>query len=85
MLYNCRGLYPTAKGVLDNFMTFYTRRNAIVNYRGPELAQYARTLTLAAQYVTLTGDEATVLKHSAKLLNISRMLLERRRKAQQLP
>ena len=66
-------------------MTFYTRRNAIVNYRGPELAQYARTLTLAAQYVTLTGDEATVLKHSKKLLDISAMLLERRRKAQQLP
>ena len=30
------GLLPSAAGVLDNFFTFYMRRKAVVNYRGPE-------------------------------------------------
>ena len=54
-------------------------------YRGPEIAQYARTLTLMAQYYRFTGDHALLLKHSLKLVDISKMLLARRRAAQQLP
>ena len=41
--------------------------------------------TLGERKEPLTGDEALVLKHSTKLLDIATMLLERRRKAQQLP
>ena len=118
-VYTCRRLidlsndcrYPTAKGVFDNFMTFYMRKKAVVkceesneefcikshknekfcmkneefcipndefvSYRGPEFAQYGRTLTLAAQYATLTGDDDLILKHSTKLVGISDMLLAR--------
>ena len=81
------GLMPSAAGVLDNFFTFYMRRNAVVNYRGPEMAQYGRTLTLVAQYYRLSGGDpsALVLKHRKKITDISDMLLSRRRIAQALP
>ena len=63
------------------------RRNATVLYRGPEFAQYARQLTQSAQLYTYSGgaEAAQLLKHSAKLVDISDMLLSRRRQAQALP
>lgn len=79
------GFFDTAKGVLDNYFTFYVRRNATVNYRGPELAQYGRTLTLIAQYYRLTGDTEPLLKHAPKIVDFSDMLISRRRFAQTLP
>lgn len=75
----------TARGVFDNYFSFYVRRNATVNYRGPEIAQYGRTLTLIAQYYRLTGDTTLLLKHSAKIVDFSNMLISRRRTAQRLP
>ena len=33
------GLLPTARGVFDNYYTYYVRAGAAVNYRGPEMAQ----------------------------------------------
>lgn len=81
------GLMPSAAGVLDNFFTYYMRRHAIVNYRGPEMAQYGRTLTLVAQYFRLSGGDPSslLLKHRQKIVDISDMLLARRRQAQALP
>jgi hypothetical protein len=79
------GLYPTAKGIFDNYYTFYVRRHAKVMYRGPELAQYGRMLTQAAQLYRQTGETALLLKHSQKLVDISEMLIARRREAQKLP
>ena len=78
------GFIDTARGVLDNYFTYYVRRNATVLYRGPELAQYGRTLTLVAQYHRLTGDTALLLKHAAKIVDMSTMLISRRRQAQLL-
>ena len=67
------GLLPSAAGVLDNFFTFYMRRHAVVNYRGPEIAQYGRTLTLIAQYYRMSGGDPTglLLKHALKITDIS--------------
>ena len=67
------GLLPSAAGVLDNFFTFYMRRKAVVNYRGPEMAQYGRTLTIVAQYYRLSGGDPTglLLKHALKITDIS--------------
>lgn len=67
------GLLPSAAGVLDNFFTFYMRRHAVVNYRGPEIAQYGRTLTLIAQYYWMSGGDPTglLLKHALKITDIS--------------
>ncbi len=71
----------------SNFYSLYVRRNATVLYRGPEFAQYARQLTQSAQLYTYSGgaEAAQLLKHSAKLVDISDMLLSRRRQAQALP
>ena len=43
------GLPQWAHDIHDNYYNFYVRRHATVLYRGPELAQYGRQLTLAAQ------------------------------------
>ena len=69
------GFFDTARGVLDNYFTYYVRRNATVLYRGPELAQYGRTLTLVAQYHRLTGDTALLVKHAAKIVDFSSLLI----------
>ena len=61
------------------------RRHAKVMYRGPELAQYGRMLTQAAQLYRQVGDADLLLKHSRKLIDISNMLLARRRDAEALP
>eukprot|EP01052_Picozoa_sp_SAG31_P022230 SAG31_NODE_1758_length_7335_cov_18.704600_3_plen_301_part_00 len=79
------GLHRSAKGIFDNYYTFYVRRHAKLMYRGPELAQYARMLTQAAQLYQHTGETSLLLKHSEKLIDISDMLLSRRRAAQELP
>lgn len=79
------GLLKAAAGVFDNYFTFYTRRRARVMYRGPELAQFSRMLTLAAQFYRQTGDPILLLKHAQKLVDISDMLMARRRAAKQLP
>eukprot|EP00039_Didymoeca_costata_P002904 m.63678 g.63678 ORF g.63678 m.63678 type:complete len:1036 (+) comp11594_c0_seq2:140-3247(+) len=79
------GLFPTARGVMDNYYTYMVKRGAIVMYRGPEMAQYARMLTLAAQYYRYTKDGALLVKHADKMIDILNMLLDRRRSAQKLP
>ena len=79
------GLFETARGVVDNYFTFYVRRGAIINVRGPELAQYGRMLTVVAQYHSYTGDGALLLKHEHKLRDIQAMLMRRRAAALRLP
>ena len=63
------------------YLAEQVRRHAKVMYRGPELAQYGRMLTQAAQLYRQTGDEDLLLKHSTILVDISEMLLARRREA----
>ena len=78
------GLLKAARGVLDNYLSFYLRSRARINYRGPEMAQYGRMLTLVAQYFRQSADAALLLAHAPKLLGVSSMLLQRRRAAQAL-
>ena len=54
--------------VLSNFLQFYLRgRSGLVFYRGLELAQSARSLTLIAQYARFTGDTALPLAYFKKM------------------
>jgi len=79
------GLYSTATAIVDNYFTFWVRKNAVIMYRGPEIAQYGRTLTLMAQFYRLTADPTELLlKHAEKLIGFATMLLQRRRVAQRL-
>lgn len=79
------GLHETARGVLNNYFTFYLRSRARVAYRGPEIAQYGRMLTLTAQYFKHTSDDGLLLQHSSKLLDVCTMLLDRRDASLDLP
>ena len=44
------GMFGYAKGVLDNWLTFFLKDNGFVLYRGLEMAQHGRMLTNMAQY-----------------------------------
>jgi len=84
-VYMEHGMFEMASGVFDNYFTHYVRVGARLNYRGPELAQFGRMLTLTAQYYRYTADAALLLKHASKLVDISDLLLRRRRASQVLP
>jgi hypothetical protein len=80
------GMYPYAKLVLTNHLQFYLRgTSGLVYYRGLEMAQSARSLTLIAQYVQRTGDGALPLKYFLKIQGIVSLLRKRRAKALLLP
>jgi hypothetical protein len=44
------GLYDYARGVLDNWLTYFIKDRGFVLYRGLEMAQHGRMLTNIAQY-----------------------------------
>ena len=48
------GLYDYAKGVLDNWLTYFIKDDGFVLYRGLEMAEHGRMLTNIAQ-VTAFG------------------------------
>jgi hypothetical protein len=79
------GLMDTAKGIIDNYYTFYVRRGAVINVRGPEMAQFGRMLTVMAQFWRYTGDASLLLKHESKLMDIQSMLMRRHEMALLLP
>ena len=79
------GLFDTARGYLDNYLTHFVRADGSVDYRGPEISQYARTLTNLAQYWDYTGDSELLSRHHEKIEAILRILLVRREEAKQLP
>ena len=76
------GAFPYAKLVLRNFLSHYLRgRTGLVFYRGLELAQLARALTLIAQYARFTGDGDLPLAHFDKIQGIVDLLRKRRKRA----
>lgn len=80
------GMFPYAKTVLANYLQFYLRGNSgLVYYRGFEMAQAARSLTLIAQYVQRTGDGELPLKYFNKIQGTVALLQKRRAKALLLP
>ena len=60
------GMFPYAKGVIDNHLKYYVQKNGGATYRAEEVAVSARMLTIFAQYVTYTGDEDFLVSHFAK-------------------
>ena len=55
------GATQYSKGVLENQLRYYVLRNGTVAYRGIELPQSARALTVMAQYYRNTGDPSGLL------------------------
>ena len=73
------GAIPWAKGLIDNQFSFYVRDDGMINYRGEELAQSARMLTILALYFSYTGDSELLLNLAEPISDAaerSRCLLE---------
>ena len=75
------GLHEYARDVLHNWLEFYQRPHGAVLYRGLEMPQQGRLLTIVAMYFRYTRDAMTVLEHLPKLDGVVTMLLDRRRAA----
>ena len=72
------GLAVYSKAVLENQLQYFIGEHGFVQYRGMEMSENARTLTLAAQYYFRTADSQLLLTYATKLGGIAE-LLERRR------
>ena len=72
------GLYGYAKGVLDNWLTYFIKDDGFVLYRGLEMAEHGRMLSNIAQYYQYTGDGDLLLKHLDKIKGIGWLLNQRR-------
>ena len=75
------GLFEYAKGVLDNYLTYFVRSRGRVLYRGLEMSQLGRLLVLTAEYYFYTGDQTLILRHQDKLRGIAEHLHHRRQMA----
>ena len=71
-----------AKGVLNNWLTYFIKSKGFVLYRGLEMAQSARMLTNIAQYYKYTGDASLLVDNLEKIDGIYRMLSIRRANAE---
>ena len=72
------GLFGYAKGVLDNWLTYFIKDDGFVLYRGLEMAEHGRMLSNIAQYYQYTGDGELLLKHLDKIKGIGWLLNQRR-------
>jgi hypothetical protein len=78
------GLRERAGAYLDNYLRYFVRDDGTILYRGPETGQFGRMLTVIAMYIDRGGDPRVVLAHAGRINAIADLLLELRRKAQQL-
>jgi hypothetical protein len=72
------GLYDYSRDVLLNYLQFYSRRSGGVQYRGLEMAQSARMLTVIAAYYEHTHDSTPFQRYEQKIRAIVGLLLKRR-------
>ncbi len=78
-------LFDIAKGYLENYFSDFVRQDGRIDYRGPEIGQYARMLTNLAQYYDYTGNDELLLKYDQKIKAIVRILMTRREEAKKRP
>jgi hypothetical protein len=71
------GMYPYAKSVLDNWLTYFLGKRGFVRYRGLEMAQSCRMLTNIAQYYFHTRDRQLILQHLDKISGLGQFLNRR--------
>jgi hypothetical protein len=78
------GLIDRAGRYLDNYLGKFVRDDGSLLYRGPEIGQYGRMLTVVAQYLNVGGNSDLVLRLRSRIDGIARSLLALREKALQL-
>ena len=79
------GLWGLAADYIDNYFSRWVRDDGSILYRGPETGQYARMLTVVAEYANYTGDYKLLLAHRRRIDAVTRLLLSLREKSLQLP
>lgn len=79
------GLIDRAGRYIANYFTEFVRDDGSILYRGPEVAQFGRMLTVVAQYVDLGGDPELVLRLRSRIDGITKLLLALRDEALKLP
>lgn len=72
------GRGDVAGGVLHQYFREFVRPDGTIRYRGPEIGQYARTLTMVAQHLEYTGDASVLDEHLEKIEAIAAILAARR-------
>jgi hypothetical protein len=75
------GAHEYARGVLENYLRYYLKQRGTIAYRGLEMAESGRMLTLFAQYWRFTGDSQTLLRYFGKIQGIVALLSGRRQQA----
>jgi hypothetical protein len=79
------GLIDRAGAYIDNYLSRFVRDDGSILYRGPEVGQYGRMLTLFARYADLGGDAKLLLRHLGRIDAIADLLLTLRAQALRLP
>jgi hypothetical protein len=79
------GLLDLAGRYIDNYLSKYVRDDGSILYRGPEMGQYGRMLTVIAQYVNYGGNPSLLLRNRSRIDGITNLLLSFRTKALSLP
>lgn len=72
------GAMKWAKGLVDHQFSNYVRLDGTIHYRGEEISQTARMLTMLALYYSYTHDETLLLAHFPKAKAIADWLMARR-------
>ncbi len=75
------GMPDVAARYLDNYFTEFVRDDGSIAYRGPEIGQYGRMLTVLAQHWSFSRDDSMLRRHEEKVRAIADLLLERREDA----
>eukprot|EP01051_Picozoa_sp_SAG22_P007445 SAG22_NODE_525_length_9470_cov_21.475936_1_plen_658_part_00 len=75
------GAFEYAGGVLRNYLEYYLKERGTIAYRGLEMAESGRMLSLFAQYWRYTRDAEPLLKHFRKIQGIVVLLTGRRDRA----
>ncbi|SFP57775.1 Tat pathway signal protein [Sphingomonas rubra] len=70
------GRFAQAKAVFDQYFDAFVGADGMVDMRGPEVAQFGLTLSLAARYLRYTGDVATIARVKGKLAATAQILAE---------
>ena len=75
------GHLEVAERYLDEYFTDFVRPDGSLRYRGPEIGQYGRMLTVIARLYDLSRDGSLLVRHRQKIGAIAEVLLSRREQA----
>jgi len=79
------GDFERARDYIEDYFANTVRDDGSLDTRGPEIGQYARMLTVIAQYYNFTKDKGLIEKHIRKIKAIVDLLLRLRKESKEVP